>query len=237
MRRKIKILLVLEEYQDLTEVQSLLMKYGWDVKSVKRDFLVKEEVFTFRPELIIASGKGRVIDGISLAKNLERKDGNPKFALYLDRQQVLNQTRQELGVDEIIPKPFEPLILLKMVCELTGVDEKVILEKYKKLNPDSSASRVSEDEEQVFKGEKTEQEENQFVSGRPATHDDRDWIHDSARSEKYNQLAALVKEADLSPWISSPVDETIQALHEKFANEYQDQDKMRQDFVEALFKD
>ena len=78
----LRVLIILDEYQELVYMQSLLSKVGFDVETSQSDMALSGLMMGFRPDLIITTAKGRKINGIKLVLDLRKKKPNLKFLLF-----------------------------------------------------------------------------------------------------------------------------------------------------------
>lgn len=59
-----KVLLCYEDFSEMTQVQTILKKIGFDVMVSSSEFSLPEQVLSFRPDLVIGCGKGTKVSTI-----------------------------------------------------------------------------------------------------------------------------------------------------------------------------
>lgn len=148
-----KILLVLEDYQELTTLQSLLMKFGWDVKGVRRDIFVKEEMVAFRPDIILATGFGRQVKGAKMAQALSKTNAGVKTLLILgSAKEVLDV--EPSTVSGFFVRPLDPKAVVRTLAGLSDGRLDNIMERYQKIFgealPEAGAPAGAVSREEVF---------------------------------------------------------------------------------------
>lgn len=132
-----KILLVIDDFNELVGLETLFRRLGFDVLSIGRESLVAETILGFPPDLAIATGRGRNVDGLNLAPKLRFGTTQPKLVVLLPNRgdEKLSEDPGLLyaEVDAVIETPFEPRSALKVVSRLLGLPAEPLLEKYSKI--------------------------------------------------------------------------------------------------------
>jgi DNA-binding response OmpR family regulator len=67
-----KVMLVIDEIQQLVGLETFMRRLGFDVLSLSKDALVPDALLGFQPEIVIASQQGRNVDGLKLSKRLKK---------------------------------------------------------------------------------------------------------------------------------------------------------------------
>lgn len=127
-----RILLVIDEFNELVGLETLFRRLGFDVLSLGRESTVQEAILGFPPDLIIATGRGRQVDGLTLASRLKFHGARPRVIVLLPQEALSGGFRSDV-IDAIIETPFEPRTALKAVCRLLQLPPEPILEKYSKI--------------------------------------------------------------------------------------------------------
>ena len=130
-------MLVIDDFNELVGLETLFRRLGFDVLSLGREVHVPEAVLGFPPDLVIATGLGRHVDGLKLAPKLRYGNSQPRLVVLLPyRDQSAVGDRPELlyaEVDAIIETPFDPRSALKVVSRLLNLDPEPIMQKYSKI--------------------------------------------------------------------------------------------------------
>jgi CheY-like chemotaxis protein len=256
-----KIMLVIDDFNELRTFESLLRRVGFDVLSVSKEVLVNDALMKFHAEIVLATAKGRAVDGFRLATRLSKLPTPPRVALIFSPG-TTTQSMESLDglVDAIIKTPLQPALLLKVLAQLGGLDGDWILSKYEKLkslHPDIVAplhvSGGGEASESIsVTGAGTHSDSVTFVKGKDGIYDSAEtdeslaWPEGkaatarSARSDRYdkflsgtNDVVDQVLPRDLSQ-------AAMKKLKEASAPEREALDKIDREkraFVDAMFID
>ena len=119
------------------------MKFGWDIKTVKRDLLVKGALSSFAPEAVIAAGNGRQINGKKLALQLKRTAPSTKIFLIFDRASEL-EGLDASSIEGVFLRPLDEKIVVRSLAKLSPQRQKVILERFEKIFGESLLQERSE---------------------------------------------------------------------------------------------
>ncbi len=129
-------MLVIDDFNELVGLETLFRRLGFDVLSLGRESLVAEAVLGFPPDLAVATGLGRHVNGLSLAPKLRYGTSQPKLVVLLPYRDPEEGSRPELRdaeIDAVIETPFDPRVALRVVAQLLSLDADPILEKYAKI--------------------------------------------------------------------------------------------------------
>lgn len=137
-----RVLLVIDDYSELVYMETLLKKVGFDVDGIQNNRKFDEKRLTMNPEVVIASAKGKNVNGLSLVEKMKRRGGKPKNILIIP--QALAKKLEGLSlknVDATLNAPIEPEPLLKLLADITGQSAEQLIEKYERvkvtLDPDN----------------------------------------------------------------------------------------------------
>ncbi len=130
----LRVFLVIDDYNELIYLQSLLKKLGLDVEGVQNQKKYADMSLGFNPHILITSAKGKKVDGLQLTQSLYRKRGLPKVIALKSNDYAINvDDYRDSGVDEILDSPVSPRKLILSIANLGGIDETALLEKYSKI--------------------------------------------------------------------------------------------------------
>lgn len=170
-----KILLIYEDFNELTSLEASLKKGGFDVIGLSTEYSLSEKMLSFRPDIVIASGRGPKVSTISVGKKLKEMTKWPGKSILIfptgfkPNPQDLIKARMDL----ILESPIALNRMIQILAKLTGLAEQSLIDKINKISvAESEASRVSnsnytpEVEEPVFvKGVKREKQDDLFALG------------------------------------------------------------------------
>lgn len=126
-----RILLVIDDFNELVGMESLFRRLGFDVLSLGREASVSEVVLGFPPDLTVATGRGRHVDGLHLAAKLRAANSRSKLVVLVAAGSLSGVLQPD--VDAVIDTPFDPRVALEIVCGLLALDPVPIIEKYEKI--------------------------------------------------------------------------------------------------------
>lgn len=235
-----RVLLVIEDYNELVFLETLLRKMGLDVLSIQNDGAVSEKILEFRPEMIVATARGRRVNGLKLGPKLKRQRGLPHL-LLLAQGAVSNEEVAAAQADAVVPSPLQPREFVSRMAKVAGLDVASFVEKFDKLG--------------MFDTEAVAAGKSQSRPGVPANKPDEDTqlVHwkegrrlDTAIAEKLAEkkakktaelLAALPEPAQKALPRKLVVEQTKEFRRRTGDPDIVDIDRKRQEFVKALYTD
>ena len=130
----LRVALVLDDYNELIYLQTVLRKIGIDVEGLQNTKKYEELSLGFNPQVIIVSAFGKKVQGIDFVKNLHRPRGLPKVLLLSTAENPVSKEEAEASkADLVIESPISPKNLIHSLALITPIDEKVLIEKFEKL--------------------------------------------------------------------------------------------------------
>lgn len=129
----LKVLIVDDDFAELTMVESLLRKIGVDTVGIQNEMKVSEELVSFRPQLIIAAAVGSKVNGIQLSHKVRRTKGIPRLALIVPGDFNPSLLKGAI-IDALIERPIFAVKLIRLVAQVGHLDEKTLLEKYERIS-------------------------------------------------------------------------------------------------------
>ena len=129
----LRVFLVIDDYNELIYLQTLLKKLGFDVESLQNQKKYPDLSLGFNPHILITTAKGRKVDGLALASSIVKKRNLPKIIALCTHEQLDSKKLIENGVDVGIETPVNPKSLIVALAQQGGVDETALLEKYAKI--------------------------------------------------------------------------------------------------------
>jgi CheY-like chemotaxis protein len=117
-----RVLVVDDDRGVIDTLQTILTMAGYDCATSDNGNEALELVCHFDPHLVISDVMMPGMSGVELA--LELKNSHPQLRILLlsghaNTQELLTQAGESLGPVLVLPKPFPPRDLLKLVTELT----------------------------------------------------------------------------------------------------------------------
>ncbi len=160
----LKILLVYDDFQELTSVELMLKKIGFDVVGITSEFSLAEQLLSFNPQIIVAQGRTAKVSTSNVGRRLResvRWDGHSVLVFYPNAKPQateLLKIRMDVGLEY----PVEPTKLVQVLAQLGSLDANQLLDKLiKNMTPDAANSN---NRESTNFSKRTESE-SVFVSG------------------------------------------------------------------------
>jgi hypothetical protein len=162
----LRILLVYDNFQELTSVESSLKKVGFDVLGITSEFSLAEQLLAFNPHIVVGQGRSAKVSSSGVGKRLReslRWDGQAILIFYSDAKPQpadILKMRMDSGLEH----PVEISRLIQTISQLAGLDAPQLLEKLAKISssdPTSKDFQRSQDSSGNFGSES----DNVFVSG------------------------------------------------------------------------
>lgn len=116
-----RVLVALDNFGQLTQIEALFKKVGLDVDSVNIGAKFESTYLGLNPKVVVLSSHGKNVNGIDLAKKINRVKGWPKVIMVTPEVESLNMAEfQGLEVDYYFEPPIDPIRLLHKVAQLSG---------------------------------------------------------------------------------------------------------------------
>ena len=129
-----RVLLVIDDYNELIYIQTLLKKLGFDVEGLQNAKKYADVSLGFNPHVLVTTCRGSKVDGLFLTKDITKNRGLPKIiGLKASGQTFANEELLEAGIDILIESPISPKRLIQALAQVVDLDEQALLEKYSKI--------------------------------------------------------------------------------------------------------
>jgi len=125
-----RVLVAIEDYQELTQLELLLKKLGFDVVGVRNDAAVPEMMVSFNPEVLVISAQGQRVNGTKLLPRIKKRGGPPRVILVAKNKSLL---KADSLVDVTLESPIRTESLIEALAGFFGMDEKNLLDKFEQL--------------------------------------------------------------------------------------------------------
>lgn len=162
-----KIVLLIDDYQELVAAENLLRRLGFDVLSLGKEVLLNDALLRFHPDIVIANCRGRSVDGFRVAARVKKLSPPPRVALtYTPNNAPSLSADMEAMIDALLISPLQAPMVIKVVAQMANLDPGPLLGKYQKL----TANRLVETEHSGSAGTSAatgggQDKDSQFVKG------------------------------------------------------------------------
>lgn len=225
-----RILLISDDFNEMTFLETLLKKLGFDAMGIQSPSVALDKAMTINPEMVILSD---FIKGQSTHQLLEALVSyRPNMFVILMKANLGASTDHVTEfVNKSVKSPVDPADFIQSICEVAKLNSDQYLEKFYKLG--------------LFKG--VQGQESITVSGKIKSVSDTQYLKslkgsaiEKTSAERKKRYAAELKS------ISQPkvekvdhkiaLKETQEFRQRSNDKEIQKIDEQRQNFVRALFK-
>jgi len=129
-----KVLLCLEDYNELFFIETLLKKLGFEIESIRSEVPLSEKLLGFRPELIVCTGAGNKIDARRVAKKNKRRGDFPRVLGLYPRQAIPPiEVLSKHHIDAALETPASPRTLILACSQLLEIDPGPFMTKFERL--------------------------------------------------------------------------------------------------------
>lgn len=147
-----RILLLLEDFNELSFMESALKKVGFDTMGLLNETNLADKVMIFNPSVIMAYGRGNRFSGMSVAKKVKEMKTDAKVALIFSPE-AKPQAHELTGMrlDVILETPLNLLRTIEVLARVCQIDAAPMVEKYNRIkgslgaNPPGWASQTVAD--------------------------------------------------------------------------------------------
>lgn len=153
-----KILLVYDDFNELTLTESYLKRVGFDVLGIGNELLVSEQILAFNPDLIVAFGRNHRVSSVSVGQKLKdhRSYQGRVIIIVPQGHRPTAQDVLKMKADGIMEAPFAADKLIALMCKVLALDSKLFLEKWKKVEREVAPALVEKREKYQRIAEATE---------------------------------------------------------------------------------
>lgn len=130
----LRILLVIDDYNELLYLQVLLKKLGFDVECLQNVKKYEDVSLGFNPQVLVVTGQGGRVNGLELSKSLFRPRGIPRtIALKSQANKFTDSQLSAAQIEAVVDSPVNVSDLLKAIAKVGNLDEKNLLDKYSRM--------------------------------------------------------------------------------------------------------
>lgn len=226
-----RILLITEDFNEMTFLETLLKKLGFDTVGIQNPSNALERAMELNPELVIL---GDEIKGKSTSTLVSALVGaSPTVKVILIRSDItaLSDHKQE-QLDDAVKSPVDPVKLIERICKVGGLNDEQLLTKFFKLGLFVGSSNSQKNSIITVKGKIQPVSETRFIKRLqqvPQSEEKRTHRYEKAVSEigqpKVTQIDQKVAVEEAREYRKRTMDTEIQKI-----------DEQRKSFVRALFR-
>lgn len=140
----LRVFLVIDDYNELISLQTLLKKMGFDVEGLQNQKKYPDVSLGFNPQILITTSYGKKVDGLLLAQSINKRRGLPKILALKTDNTYTQDDFERSGVDLVLDSPVDPKKLISAMANLGGIDESVLLDKFSRIKSMPATSKHEE---------------------------------------------------------------------------------------------
>ena len=146
----LRVLLLIDDYNELLYLQTVLKKIGFDVEGLNSQKKYSDASLGFNPQILVASAKGKKVDALSLGQTIRRHRGFPKIiALKRPGVSLSDDEMEASGIDLAVDSPVNIKKLVEKLADLGNVDQESFMKKLDKLNSSGEEEVSASDLEEI----------------------------------------------------------------------------------------
>ena len=242
-----KILLLFEDYNQLSTTEVYLKKVGFDVVGIGNEAKLSDQLLAFNPDVVVSGGLTQLVSTLSVGARLKE---NTRFLgksviILPQGYRLLPQDLIKIKMDATLEAPVEPLRLLQVLAKVCGLDAELISEKFRKAtlaDPDLQ-KKLKEAIGGVSKKQSSAESSNSAAKTPSVEVPKKKAFLDPARAARYEKFLkttqATLPPSDLSQTTfgRKEVRERQEELKKGWdLKELEELDILKQQFAKALFK-
>ncbi len=238
-----RILLLIEDYNELIFAETLLKKIGYDCLGLKSEIGVSDKILSFRPNIALVSAYGSKIHPKPISEKLS---GSGASLLILFRgTEPTQEELEDMGADGALQSPFHPKHLIGALAHLSGEDPQAMVDKFEKLGlfKDHSSSESGERKSpevshtEKVSGKVLNEEDGTLVSSDEKPDMSKSNHSGVSREERYSQYLQSIPKPKVERLDKKRVQEWTKKIRsEAGGKDLEELDEKKKDFVRALFR-
>ena len=226
-----RILLLTEDFNEMTFLETLLKKLGFDTLGIQNPNQAGEKTLAINPEMLILSD---FIKGQSTHQILQNLvESRPNMHVILMKGDFHLKTDHEPEfINKSVKSPVDPVDFIKSICSVAGLDQEQYLDKYYKLGLFKGDPNIPETV--TVKGKIAQVSETRFIKSLKGAAIEKTNADRKKRFESQIQSLSKPKAEAVSHKLA--MDEVKEFRQRTNDSEIKKIDEQRQGFVRALFK-
>ncbi len=240
-----RILLLLEEYNELVFIETFLRKIGFDVLGIQKPGKLDSSILSFNPSMIFISGKSKQIPALQIAKGLKEKfkEKSPQIIFLYSGKPPEWSESENLPVDGFLNSPIDPVKVIQLLSEKVGLDQEKLIEKYDKMvvARENQIAREQSDKDVSIISYKDDQSDRIDVKGSVETENQSTMLKDvKPRGDHYKKFLDQQPKVDTKKTLPAAAmrkaAKELSASNKDGDPSEEDRRQATEEFLKALFK-
>lgn len=138
-----KVLLVYDDFAELTAIDYSLKKVGFDVIALTNEFTIKDQVIAFNPDILICSGNSSRVSTLSVGKKVKemtRWQGK-SLLIFPENYEIPADDLIKIRMDMMLEAPVPLTRLIQIIAKLSGQDDQLVIDKLVKTFANENADQ------------------------------------------------------------------------------------------------
>lgn len=233
-----RVLLYLDDYSELVYMETLFKKLGFDAQGVQTQRAFEDALLGLNPEVCIMTARGKRVHGLDIAENISHHKGHAKIVLFAPRGLAEKLDAKSVPfVDAWVETPPSIPTLLTTLAAATGMEAKILLEKYNKIRAnlkDVQGYQPAPDANVIDGGADNADEDDLQVGG---AYPVSSTMTDLDRKERYKSALSNLEKPTVNGFARDKVEHWTKVIRrEEREDLLRDLEAERSSFVKALFK-
>ncbi len=222
----VKVLLVYEDFNEMSATINYLKKVGFDVLGINNELGMNDQFLHFNPNVVVAYGKNVRVSSLSVGRKLR---DHPRFSgqVVLVLPAGHRPTAEEMlkiRMDAVVDAPVLPEKLIQVLSRLSGSNASDKIDKF--------ARKLSEAEKEELIHVKSTQLHTEDATGQ------RPKLVDAERIKRYQNFTDSI---ELKEQSTSHQRQDVKKAQKDIKKDWnfdklEEQDELRRQFAYALFK-
>jgi hypothetical protein len=130
----VKVLLVFEEFNEMSLTETSLKKIGFDVTGITNEVLLSEKLLSFNPDVVVGFGKNSRVSSFSVGQKMRENHRFQGKVLIVVPKGVRPSPQEimKMKMDGILEAPIELEKMIHIIARLSGQSADGYLEKLHK---------------------------------------------------------------------------------------------------------
>jgi hypothetical protein len=129
-----KILLIYEDYKELSDTELVLKKIGFDTVGITNEVLFSDQLLQFNPDIVVANGKSTKVSTLSIGTKLRKNTRFLGKVLLIFPQGVKPEPAdiKNLRMDGILEAPYKVERLIETLAKFSALNLSELMDKYRR---------------------------------------------------------------------------------------------------------
>ncbi|MCK6598704.1 MAG: hypothetical protein L6Q37_10100 [Bdellovibrionaceae bacterium] len=150
-----KVLLVYDDFAELSNLDSALKKVGFDVIALTNEYTIKDQVVTFNPDVIVICGDSSRVSTLSVGKKLKEMSRwqGKSILVFPPTYKIPPDDLLKIRMDMMLETRISLTKMIQVIAKYAGQDENLVVDRLVKPFSNEKADISSSKSEPVKLGD------------------------------------------------------------------------------------